>query len=254
MDSNRTHPKVSVVIPAYNEEKYIEDCVSSVQNQDVDFPYEIIVVNNASTDRTEEIARRLNIIVVNEPKKGLAYARQAGLDSAHGELLIYIDADTRFTKGWLRSIVVYLDAHKDVSCASCRFYFYDGRFIDNLGNFLVQRFIFPLMNVLLRMFNKPDIIVGLVMAMRTHSLRNVGINKAFVFFGEDIEMARRLSLEGKVRYLHHIYVLASARRYQERGIFKTIFLYWKTGLLILSGRIEQAQKFSHKHSGGATSS
>src|SRR5437867_4093008 len=101
METHQNIPKVSVVIPAYNEEHYIADCIRSVQKQQVSFPYEIIVVNNASVDKTEEVTQDLGAIVVNESKKGLAYARAAGLEVAKGEILVYLDADVRLTEDWL---------------------------------------------------------------------------------------------------------------------------------------------------------
>jgi glycosyltransferase involved in cell wall biosynthesis len=69
--------KVSIVIPAYNEEAYLAQTIRSALAQDYS-DFEVIVVNNASTDRTEEIARGFaNITLINESRIGLPQAREA---------------------------------------------------------------------------------------------------------------------------------------------------------------------------------
>src|SRR5207302_647488 len=87
------HMNISVVIPAYNEEKYIGQTLESVISNAPENLLEIIVVNNASTDKTSAIASAFpKVKVVDEPKKGLTRARQAGLNAAQGDVLAYIDA------------------------------------------------------------------------------------------------------------------------------------------------------------------
>ena len=74
--------KLSFVIPAYNEENYVGNCISSIQNEleRSSREAEIIVIDNASTDKTAEAAKKhKNVRVINEPIKGLVHARQRGL-------------------------------------------------------------------------------------------------------------------------------------------------------------------------------
>lgn len=95
----------SVIIPAYNEEKLLPSCLKSVLNQD--FPknkYEVIVVNNASTDKTPQIAKAYGVKVINEPKKGFVFARSAGLKEAKGKYIVNLDADCTVPKNWLKKI------------------------------------------------------------------------------------------------------------------------------------------------------
>ena len=95
--------KISLIIPAHNEEKYIADCLEHViKNSNGKF-FEIIVVNNVSSDKTEEIALKFpGVRVVHEHNKGLTHARQRGYIEAKGDILAYIDADTRMPKKTLR--------------------------------------------------------------------------------------------------------------------------------------------------------
>ena len=93
-------------MPVYNEEKYIGDCLKSiVDNRTPDF-LEVIVIDNASTDGTSAVAKQFpGVRVVHEPEKGLTKARQRGLMEAKGDLVAYIDADTRVAPGWITSML-----------------------------------------------------------------------------------------------------------------------------------------------------
>jgi len=88
-------PKVSVVVPAYNEEEAIGKTLEEIHNalKDTDISYEIIVVDNNSTDRTGEIARSLGAKVVVERKQGYGNAYKCGLKKASGDLISTGDAD-----------------------------------------------------------------------------------------------------------------------------------------------------------------
>jgi len=90
---------ISVIAPAYNVEKYILECLSSLKEQTFD-SYEIIVVNDGSTDRTLEVINdfvkaneSLNIVVITQPNAGLSAARNTGIAAARGEYLLFVDSD-----------------------------------------------------------------------------------------------------------------------------------------------------------------
>ncbi len=82
---------VSVVIPAYNEEKNILKVIKLIKNKDI--IDEIIIVDNLSTDRTAEIARQAGTIVVQCNKQGKGYAMEEGLKHVKNEVVIFLDAD-----------------------------------------------------------------------------------------------------------------------------------------------------------------
>jgi glycosyltransferase involved in cell wall biosynthesis len=87
--------KISIIIPAYNEEENIERCIRGIK---LTFPYEIIVVNDGSTDRTFEIAKRIkkkNLKVIGyKTNKGKGYAVRFGLKQATGDIIVIHDADS----------------------------------------------------------------------------------------------------------------------------------------------------------------
>lgn len=103
-------PRVSVVIPAYNEEKLLARCLVSLQNQRV-APYEVIVVDNNSTDTTAQIAKNYGVIVVTEKRQGIAWARDAGFHHATGDIVARMDADCVAPPEWIEIITEYYQEH-----------------------------------------------------------------------------------------------------------------------------------------------
>lgn len=95
--------KVSVVIPAYNEEKYIKECLEALSSQ-IEKPDEIIVVDNNCTDKTVEIAKNFGARIVVEKKQGMIYARNAGFDNAKFEVIAKTDADSITPENWILKI------------------------------------------------------------------------------------------------------------------------------------------------------
>nr|MBI5455446.1 glycosyltransferase family 2 protein [Candidatus Levybacteria bacterium] len=103
--------KISVVIPAHNEEKRIGKCLESLMNQK-EKPDEIIVVNNNSTDKTAKIAKSYGAIVINEKKQGISFVRNAGFNLAKGDVIVRIDADTTAPTDWIKRIKKDLKSDK----------------------------------------------------------------------------------------------------------------------------------------------
>ena len=112
--------RLSFVVPAYNEEAYLPACLDSILAQTRTLPQgvtEIIVVNNASTARTREVALSYpGVIVVDETRKGLTFARQAGFAASSGELIANVDSDSRLTPGWVdRVLSTFTDAESSAA-------------------------------------------------------------------------------------------------------------------------------------------
>lgn len=86
--------KFSIIIPNYNEEKYIERCLKSVFEQTIDSSnYEVIVIDDGSTDTSVEIIERYNVKLLKSNRLGAGGARNKGIDIANGEYIILLDAD-----------------------------------------------------------------------------------------------------------------------------------------------------------------
>lgn len=109
-------PEVSVVIPAYNEEKNILRTLASFARMKPAYKTELIVVNNNSKDRTKQLVESLGVTVVDEPRQSISHTRQTGLEQAKGKYLLNADGDSIYPPGWIDS---YVEALKDekVTCA-----------------------------------------------------------------------------------------------------------------------------------------
>ena len=94
---------ISVVIPALNEEGEIEECLQSLTGQSFS-DFELIVVDNGSTDSTCALARDYGARVIVEPRRGVSRARQAGFEAARGEIIASTDADTVVPSNWVERI------------------------------------------------------------------------------------------------------------------------------------------------------
>ncbi|MDP3917459.1 MAG: glycosyltransferase family 2 protein [Nanoarchaeota archaeon] len=93
--------EISVIIPAYNEEKYIDKCISSLLEQDYK-DYEVIVIDDGSTDDTVKIIKKFpKVILKKQNHKGPGEARNLGAKIAKGKILVFVDADMRFPKNYL---------------------------------------------------------------------------------------------------------------------------------------------------------
>lgn len=97
------HPFVSVIVPAYNEEKYIEECLFSLRNQTYS-PIEVIFVDDGSNDNTRKKAKHYADIIYSQKHKGPAVARNAGANLAKGKILVFIDADMYVDRNYVESI------------------------------------------------------------------------------------------------------------------------------------------------------
>ncbi|HSP87922.1 MAG TPA: glycosyltransferase family A protein, partial [Ignavibacteriaceae bacterium] len=100
---NNYFPKVSVIVPVYNAEKSLKECINSIL--EIDYPkekIELILINNASTDRTEYILNEFKdkIKIFYEQKRGPAAARNRGLLNASGEVIAFSDSDCVVERDW----------------------------------------------------------------------------------------------------------------------------------------------------------
>ena len=114
----KMNPKYSIIIPAFNEEKYIMDTIKSLKNavliqeDKTGVEGEIILVDNNSTDRTAEIAKTEGVKVVFEPVNCIAKARNAGASASKGEFLFFVDADTMIPPELLENAISILSSGK----------------------------------------------------------------------------------------------------------------------------------------------
>lgn len=218
--------QLSIIIPAYNEEKYLPDCLRSVlaeiaRVQD-GASIEVVVVDNASTDRTADVALSFpGVRVVREPEKGLTRARQKGLSEARGDILAYVDADTRMPAGWIARVMRLFDANSRVVCVSGPYIYYDAsRFQGALVRLYWMFLAIP------AYWLTRYLVVGGNFAARKDALIEIGgFDTAIAFYGEDTNIARRLHAAGKVQFVLRLPMHTSSRRLRAEGLWSTAVRY-----------------------------
>lgn len=216
--------KLSFVIPAYNEEKYIGDCLASIQKemQGKDYGIEIIVVDNASTDRTAEVAGGFpGVRVVHESRKGLTRARQKGLEEAEGEFLAYLDADTRLPHEWFGIIEKKLFDDKSIACYSGPYRYYDGPKYYRTILGMLWKISAPITYRMVGFM----VLGGNFVARKKALLDMGGFDTDIEFYGEDTDIARRISKFGKAVFDMDFFVYSSSRRFRDQGIVKISWIY-----------------------------
>ena len=222
--------KLAFVIPAYNEEALIGKCLESVlaeikrSGADAD----VIVVNNASTDRTGEIARSFaEVKVVDEPKKGLVNARDAGFAASEGyELVANIDSDTIVPEGWLDTVLSEFGKDSKLVCLSGPYVYYDMA----LHNRMLIGLFYGL-TYLIYLLNRFVLRVGSVVQGGNFVFKRAawaavgGYDRSIEFFGEDTDVAVRLSKVGGVKWTFALKMKTSGRRLEKEGVFRTAGTY-----------------------------
>jgi len=202
------------VIPAYNEEQYLPACLRALRQQKDAPPYEIIVVDNASTDGTADIARQCGACVVTELRKGVAHARQSGFGAACGEIIASTDADTCVTPHWLAYIAAHFREDPGLGAVYGPVHWYDGRPVERWA--LKHPFVWAQW---LSHRAHRDLWWGSNFAVRREVFRKAGGFPVDWPSWEDIDLSLRVSRIARVSFDPDLVVYASSRRTQE-GWFK----------------------------------
>jgi glycosyltransferase involved in cell wall biosynthesis len=205
-----TVPYISVVIPAYNEQRYLPACLHAVRQQKDAPPYEIIVVDNASTDRTGSIARRYGARVTTQPCKGVARARQTGFEAACGGIIASTDADTRVTSHWLARIATHFWDDPALGAVYGPVHWYDGGLIEQL----VLRYPIAWAQWLSHRTQR-NLWWGSNFAVRREVFWEAGGFPVAWPTGEDTDLSLRVSRMARVRFDPNLIVYASSRRAQQ---------------------------------------
>ena len=211
-------PKISIVVPAFNEATMLPLCLDAIQKQDYKGDFEVIIADNASTDNTVRIAQKFNAKVVYEKRRGAVYARITGFNAATGEIIASTDADTLVPIDWLTSIEIALRDQNYAGIVGA----YELNNTNTFSKKLVGSFV-PYLRFI-------DKLVGAHFAGANFAVRRLayievgGFDPSFIT-GEDLELSRRLrdcGFELKVDY--KICVKTSARRLNE-GLWPTMNEY-----------------------------
>ena len=211
--------KISVVIPAYNEELLLPKLLQSLQKQTFSLPYEVIVVDNNSTDKTASIAKAFGATVISEKKRGYAYACNAGFEASKGEIIARADADYIQPKDWLLKIWNAFEKDKKLVALGGPLYPLESTLLENIIYYPGIVIWMSILKILGRGFLFPN------MALRKDIFPKTGGFDTHLQFGEDTEMCLKLKRLGKVAYIPSIYVYTSIRKMRSLGFIQSVFGY-----------------------------
>lgn len=218
--------KISIVVPAYNEEEYLEACLKSLKNQ-IEKPYEIIVVNNNSTDKTVEIAKKFDVKIIKEVRQGRTHARNTGFNKATGDIIARTDADTRVARDWTKRIRQAFEKDPKLLGLSGSAYF------DKLPTFLqFHTWMITGSSKFIKLTMKHDGMMGFNLALRKKAWELVKDEICYdeSKVHEDADLAIHIARHGKVFFDRTIIVHTAPRQlanietiieYTHRG-YKTV--------------------------------
>jgi glycosyltransferase involved in cell wall biosynthesis len=219
---------LSLVIPVFDEEGYLEACLSAIANQTL-MPDEVIVVNNGSTDRTAALAKQFRFVkLIQEPRRGVIFARNRGFNAARGQIIGRIDADTILPPRWTEKIKTAFE-DKTITAVTGPVSYYDMPFpqVNHFPDHLMRSSIY-------NWSPKSPFLFGSNMAIRKTAWN--GIRKELCShqnIHEDLDLAVHLYLRGqKILYDKRLLAGASGRRYNDNfaQFFGYMSMYRRTYL------------------------
>jgi glycosyltransferase involved in cell wall biosynthesis len=225
--------KISVVIPAFNEEKLIATSLASIRNamsgfSDHGWETELIVCDNNSTDRTAELARAAGATVVFEPVNQIARARNCGAAAASGDWLVFVDADSYPSRELFAEVAAAIES------GTCVF---GGVTVKMQGRHPFARIGTTIWN---RVSRVGKLAAGSFIFCETAAFRQIGGFDNRLFAGEEIDLSQRLKKISRAAgkravILHRHPILTSDRKvhlYSGRELFRlllgSIFAYRRT--------------------------
>ena len=224
--------RISVVVPALNEEKYIESCLLSLKQQSYK-PYEIIVCDGNSEDKTRQIAKKYADRVIIEKRRSAAAERQKGASISKGDIIAFIDSDTIAEKDWLKKISDAFSKNSDIVGVYGRVLMKDGSMIDKILAYLFTPYV-----KFTDLIGKPAV-AGMNMAVRNDAFEKIGGFNLDLKTAEDIDLFNRIKKVGKIKFIDAV-TYTSARRLKHWG-YKKFFFFHASNLIkyILTGKSKQ---------------
>lgn len=202
---------ISVIVPAYNEQDLLADCLDSLLAQTMSKEqYNIIVIDNNSTDSTAKIAMEKGVVVEKELRKGYVHAIRKGIDVSQTEFIAFTDADCRVPPNWLAKILAHFSNSPSIVGVGGKLAFYDINPIVDRGFQLILY------------FNKA--LPGNNMAIRREALGQIGGIDPQVNLTADYWLTLKLRKVGKLKVDKSLVVMTSGRRF--RGSFDSDIKYF----------------------------
>ncbi|HUW22072.1 MAG TPA: glycosyltransferase [Candidatus Bathyarchaeia archaeon] len=213
-------PDFSIIVPTYNEEKYIFQCLEAIKNQNFTGSWETIIIDSFSTDKTVAIAKQFNTKLFQAKREGPGLAKRTGCLKAQADLIALTDADICLPRNWLQK--AYQNLQNPLVSATG-------------GPYLYREMSKPLAfinkTIHLWLLKSFQALPGGSIAFRRQDYFNVGGIPTGVTFGEDVYISRKLSKIGKILVDPKLTVIESGRRIGISGLISGKYSYlihaWK---------------------------
>jgi glycosyltransferase involved in cell wall biosynthesis len=229
---------LSVIIPTLNEERHVGALLSDVALQTT-LPDEVLVVDAGSEDDTVAVARKFAFVRLLDGEPPVARGRNLGGRSARGDVLVFLDADTRVPERFFENFLAELEGRSlDIACP---------KYVPYHSTLAIEGF-HALFNLLTRTFQRllPSG-AGHCIAVRSEVFKeSCGFDPGLKF--DDIELIRRLS-KGRRFGIVEEQVFVSDRRYQEQGTPRMILRYTLMALIFALGKFAWANRIDYEFGG-----
>jgi len=212
-------PLVSVIMPAYNAEKYIAEAIKSVVSQSYR-TFELVVVDDGSTDRTRQIVASFadeRIKYIRKKNGGASSARNRGIEESKGDFLITLDADDKMTPEYIAAHMRHFAKYQDADMMYC-----DQRLIDEEGNFIneIRQFEYQNRCHLIRdMFRCGYSVILPLGCFKRSMIEKIGYYDETLLVGEDYDLMRRFILHNCTAI--HLPETLYVRRMQPQSLSRT---------------------------------
>jgi len=220
---------ISIIIPTLNEEKYLPNLLDSIAIQT--YPnYEVIVVDASSGDRTVEVTngyeKKFSVTIIEGAEKNTSEQRNKGAEKAKGDILIFMDADTRISSSdFLLNISKKF--YRELICAAVTNVYVEPKeekFSDKIFHFMLNKLILFL-NAVGGFGGR-----GGCQIIRKTVFEKVGGYNKNLMVAEDVDLYRRVAKKVKIHFLKHEKIYESPRRYRKEGYLKVIFKWIINGI------------------------
>ncbi len=210
--------KVSIVIPTYMEEKYIEKTLKALRNQTYK-NYEIIIVDSASKDRTVKIAKKYSDKIIVTKERGIGKARNTGARMADGDILLFLDADTVLKENFIKRMIDNFRSQDVIGVCG---------YVKTTGS-LVNRLTYRACSELawLSTLIEGPLFYGMCMAWDRGVFEKIGGFKESMVTAEDIELTQRASKYGKCVLARDAVAVTSPRRVTKQGWWSAVAFHIK---------------------------
>lgn len=220
----------SIVIPAFNEEAYIKACLESISKLETKLNFEVILVDNNSTDKTVEVAQKfangINLRIIKESKQGRGAARAIGFKEAQGKIILSTDADATFDPNWLDILVAGIKGKIVATTTTCKIT--DCSALTNL----IFNFIHPAMTVIYGAIFGNCWLFGFSFAIYKSVYDESEGFDPNLQAQEDFDLGYKICKLGKIKFINKQPLIVSGRRFKN-GLLAAFYEYISTFITVI---------------------